>query len=161
MEICIFCIDSLLGISTSEHHAFFRESFGGKIACGPPRPAPTTLNGLRVSHFIMFYYCRLKGVTHLAILYAGQTSPSVPGSVITIFADRRDRRIKSPGSGMLFTYCARWSICNTVHKADVRYVTRKVNNKGGFAPSISVHEKKRNKDGLFLCVILAVYPLQY
>ena len=46
----------------------------------------------------------LKPATHLAILYADcrdqRKSPGVPGAAIAIFADRRDRRIKSPISGM-------------------------------------------------------------
>ena len=46
----------------------------------------------------------LKPATHLAILYADRRdrrkSPGVPGAVIAIFADRRDRLIKSPISGM-------------------------------------------------------------
>ena len=46
----------------------------------------------------------LKPATHLAILYADRgdrrKSPGVPGVAIAIFADRRDRRIKSPISGM-------------------------------------------------------------
>ena len=46
----------------------------------------------------------LKPATHLAILYAdrrGQRkSPRVPGVAIAIFANRRDRRINSPMSGM-------------------------------------------------------------
>ena len=45
-----------------------------------------------------------KPATHLAILYADQRdrrkSPRVPGAAIAIFAVRRDRRIKSPISGM-------------------------------------------------------------
>ena len=45
-----------------------------------------------------------KPATHLAILYADRRdwrkSPGVPGAAIAIFADRRDRRIKSPISGM-------------------------------------------------------------
>ena len=47
---------------------------------------------------------QVKPATHLAILYADRgnrrKSPGVPGAVIAIFADRRDRRIKSPISGM-------------------------------------------------------------
>ena len=47
----------------------------------------------------------LKPVTHLAILYADRgdrrKSPGVPGEAMTIFADRRNRRIKSLISGML------------------------------------------------------------
>ena len=43
---------------------------------------------------------KLKPATHLAILYAcrrdWRKSPGVPGAAIVIFADRRDRRIKSP-----------------------------------------------------------------
>ena len=43
--------------------------------------------------------------TNLAILYADRRdrrkSPGVPGTAIAIFADRRNRRIKSPISGML------------------------------------------------------------
>ena len=46
----------------------------------------------------------IKPATHLAILYADRgdrrKSPGVPGAAIAIFADRRDRRIKSPISGM-------------------------------------------------------------
>ena len=43
----------------------------------------------------------LKPVTHLAILYANQRkSPGLPGAAIAIFADRRDRLINSPISGM-------------------------------------------------------------
>ena len=46
----------------------------------------------------------LKPATHLAILYADRCdrrkSPGVPGAAIAIFADRRDRLIKSPISGM-------------------------------------------------------------
>ena len=46
----------------------------------------------------------LKPATHLATLYADRgdrrKSPGVPGAAIAIFADRRDRRIKSPISGM-------------------------------------------------------------
>ena len=46
----------------------------------------------------------LKPATHLAILYADRRnrrkSPGVPGAAIAIFSDRRDRRIKSPISGM-------------------------------------------------------------
>ena len=46
----------------------------------------------------------LKPATHLAILYADrrdrQKSPGMPGAAIAIFADHRDRRIKSPISGM-------------------------------------------------------------
>ena len=46
----------------------------------------------------------LKPATHLAILYADRRdwrkSPGVPGAAIAIFADRRDRRIQSPISGM-------------------------------------------------------------
>ena len=46
----------------------------------------------------------VKTATHLAILYAGRCdrrkSSGVPGASIAIFADRRDRRIKSPISGM-------------------------------------------------------------
>ena len=46
----------------------------------------------------------LKPATHLAILYADRRdrrkSPGVPGAAIAIFAVRRDRRIKSPISGM-------------------------------------------------------------
>ena len=45
-----------------------------------------------------------KSATHLAILYADRRdrrkSPGVPGAAIAIFAVRRDRRIKSPISGM-------------------------------------------------------------
>ena len=45
-----------------------------------------------------------KPATHLAILYAHRRdrrkSPGVPGAAIAIFADRRDRRTKSPISGM-------------------------------------------------------------
>ena len=45
-----------------------------------------------------------KPATHLAILYADsrdqRKSSSVPTAAIAIFADRRDRRIKSPISGM-------------------------------------------------------------
>ena len=45
-----------------------------------------------------------KRETHLAILYADRhdrrKSPGVPGAAIAIFADRRDRRIQSPISGM-------------------------------------------------------------
>ena len=40
----------------------------------------------------------IKSATHLAILYADRRdrrkSPGVPGAAITIFADRRDQRIK-------------------------------------------------------------------
>ena len=47
---------------------------------------------------------QLKPATHLAILYADRgdrrKSPGVPGTSIAVFADRRDRRIKSPISGM-------------------------------------------------------------
>ena len=47
---------------------------------------------------------RFKPATHLAILYADhhgrRKSPGVPGAAIPIFADRRDRRINSPISGM-------------------------------------------------------------
>ena len=44
---------------------------------------------------------KVKPVTHLAILYADrQKSPGVSGAAMAIFADRRDRRIKSPISGM-------------------------------------------------------------
>ena len=46
----------------------------------------------------------VKPATHLAILYADRRyrrkSPGVPGAAIAIFADHRDRRIKSPISGM-------------------------------------------------------------
>ena len=46
----------------------------------------------------------LKPATHLAILHADRRdrrkSPGVPGAAISIFADRRDRRIKSPISSM-------------------------------------------------------------
>ena len=46
-----------------------------------------------------------KPATHLAILYADrrdrQKSPGVPSAAIAIFVDRRDRRIKSPLSGIL------------------------------------------------------------
>ena len=46
----------------------------------------------------------VKPATHLAILYADRRyrrkSPGVPGAAIAIFADRRDRRIKSAISGM-------------------------------------------------------------
>ena len=46
----------------------------------------------------------LKPATHLAILYADsgdrRKSAGVPGAAIAIFADRRDRRIKSSISGM-------------------------------------------------------------
>ena len=46
----------------------------------------------------------LKPAIHLAILYADRCdrrkSPGVPGAAIAIFSDRRDRRIKSPISGM-------------------------------------------------------------
>ena len=46
----------------------------------------------------------VEAATRLAILYADrsdrQKSPGVPGAAIAIFADRRDRRIKSPISGM-------------------------------------------------------------
>ena len=46
----------------------------------------------------------LKPATHLAILYADlrdqRKSSGVPGAAITIFAGRRDRRIKSPISDM-------------------------------------------------------------
>ena len=46
----------------------------------------------------------IKPATHLAILYADRCdrrkSPGVPGAVIAIFADRRDRRRISPISGM-------------------------------------------------------------
>ena len=45
-----------------------------------------------------------KPATHLAILYADRgdrrKSPGMPGGVIAIFVDRRDRRIKSPISCM-------------------------------------------------------------
>ena len=47
----------------------------------------------------------IKPATHLAILYADRRnrrkSPGVPGAAIAIFADRRDRGIKSLISGML------------------------------------------------------------
>ena len=43
-------------------------------------------------------------MTQLAILYADRgdrrKSPGVPGAAMAIFADRRDRRLKSPISGM-------------------------------------------------------------
>ena len=46
----------------------------------------------------------LKPATHLVILYADRRdrrkSPGLPGAAIAIFADRPDRRIKSPISGM-------------------------------------------------------------
>ena len=46
----------------------------------------------------------LKLVTRLAILYADRRdlrkSPGVPDAAMAIFADRRDRRIKSPIAGM-------------------------------------------------------------
>ena len=46
----------------------------------------------------------LKPATHLGILHADRRdrrkSPGVPVAAITIFADRRDRRIKSPISSM-------------------------------------------------------------
>ena len=46
----------------------------------------------------------LKPATHLVILYADRgdrrKSPGVPGEAIAIFADRHDRRIKLPISGM-------------------------------------------------------------
>ena len=46
----------------------------------------------------------LKPATHLAILYADRRdrrkSAGVPGAAIAIFADHRDRRIKSPKSGL-------------------------------------------------------------
>ena len=46
----------------------------------------------------------VKPATRLAILYADRgdrrKSPGEPGAAIAIFADRRDRRIKSPISGM-------------------------------------------------------------
>ena len=51
-----------------------------------------------------FAFINLKPATHLAILYADRRdrrkSPGVPGAAIAIFADHRDRRIKSPISGM-------------------------------------------------------------
>ena len=47
---------------------------------------------------------KLKPATQLAIFYADRRdrrkSPGVPGAAIAIFADSRDRRIKSPISGM-------------------------------------------------------------
>ena len=47
---------------------------------------------------------QVKPATHLAILYANRCdrrkSTGVPGAAIAIFADRGDRRIKSPISGM-------------------------------------------------------------
>ena len=44
---------------------------------------------------------RFKPATQLAILFADwRKSTGVPGAVIAIFANRRDRRIKSPISGM-------------------------------------------------------------
>ena len=50
------------------------------------------------------FYDLLKPATHLAILYADRRdrrkSPGVPSAAIAIFAVRRDRRIKSPISGM-------------------------------------------------------------
>ena len=56
---------------------------------------------------VVIYSCSffsLKPATHLAILYAdrrdGRKSPGVPGAAIAIFADRCDRRIISPISGM-------------------------------------------------------------
>ena len=53
-------------------------------------------------------HCREKKMTKMclrvAILYADRgdrrKSPGVPGAAIAIFADRRDRRIKSPIFGM-------------------------------------------------------------
>ena len=47
---------------------------------------------------------QLNPATHLVLLYADrrdrQKSPGVPGTAIAIFADRRERRIKSPISSM-------------------------------------------------------------
>ena len=49
---------------------------------------------------------RVKPATHLAILYANRRDrrkwPGVTGAAIAIFADRRDRRVKSPKSGMSY-----------------------------------------------------------
>ena len=55
--------------------------------------------------FSFFHIVRcLKPATHLAILYTDRRdrrkSPGVPGAAIAIFADCRDRRLKSPISGM-------------------------------------------------------------
>ena len=62
---------------------------------------PFSLLGLTLSRKFMG---SLKPATHLAILYADRgdrrKSPGVPGAAIAIFADRRDRRVKSPISGM-------------------------------------------------------------
>ena len=48
--------------------------------------------------------CGLKPATHLTIFYADRRdrrkSQGVPGAAIAIFADRRDRPIKSPISDM-------------------------------------------------------------
>ena len=53
---------------------------------------------------IYLIFPTLKTATHLAILHADRRdrrkSPGVPGGAIAIFADRRDRCIKSPISGM-------------------------------------------------------------
>ena len=52
----------------------------------------------------LYLHIPVKPVTHLAILYADRGNrrklPGVHGAAMAIFADRRDRRIKSPISGM-------------------------------------------------------------
>ena len=55
-------------------------------------------------YLLMKITTSFKPATHLAILYVDRRdrrkSPGVRGPAIAIFADRRDRRIKSPTSGM-------------------------------------------------------------
>ena len=57
--------------------------------------------GLKIYRGVSVSSIFLKPATHLAILYGDRRkSPGVPGAAIAIFAVRRDRRIKSPISGM-------------------------------------------------------------
>ena len=59
---------------------------------------------VRLEEVAKFLTKFLKPATHLAILYADRRDrrklPGVPGAAIAIFADRGDRRIKSPISGV-------------------------------------------------------------
>ena len=55
---------------------------------------------MRYTFLNIYLLSSVKPATHLAILYADRGDRRKSPGVIAIFADRRDRRIKSPISGM-------------------------------------------------------------
>ena len=66
-----------------------------------PNTLQLLMSCIQKQHSVENYHPCLKPARHLVTLYADRRkSPSVPGAAIAIFADRRDRRIKSPISDM-------------------------------------------------------------